>query len=101
MHNDETMVSLVNIALKLNVNFREYDRISISAKAIIRLDDRSFEGEAKILSLKGAYVTLDHRMQINSTVTVTIIDTLTSQVLPDMKATVVSTTEHGVGLRFD
>jgi len=101
MHSDETMASLVNIALKLNENFREFARIPISAKAIIGSDDGSFEGEAKILSLKGVYVTLDHPMQINSTVTVTIIDTLTSRVLADMKATVVSTTEHGVGLRFD
>lgn len=101
MHIDDTMVSLVNLALKLNQDVREFTRIPINAKAIILLDDQVLEGEAKILSLKGAYVTLDTPIKINSSVTVTIIDTLTSRVLPDMKATVVSTTENGVGLRFD
>lgn len=101
MHTDDTMASLVNLALKLNQDFREFARFPIDAKAIICLDDQVFEGEGKILSLKGAYVTLDHPIEMNSSVTVTIIDRRTSQVLADMKATVVSTTENGVGLRFD
>ena len=101
MHIDDTMASLVNLALKLNQDFREFTRIPINAKAIILLKGQVFEGEAKLLSLKGAYVTLDHPIEMNSSVTVTIVDTRTSQVLPNMKATVVSITEHGVGFRFD
>lgn len=98
---DDTMASLVNLALKSNQDFRKSARFEINAKAIIRLADQVFEGEAKILSLKGAYVTLDNPIEISSPVTVTIIDRSTSQVLADINATVVSITEHGIGLRFD
>jgi hypothetical protein len=101
MHTEETMASLVNLALRLNQDFREFARFPIDAKATIRLADQVFEGEGKILSLKGAYVTVEHPIELNSSVTVTITDRRTSQVLADMKATVVSATEHGVGLRFD
>ena len=70
MHMDDTMASLVNLALRLNEDFRQFARIPINAKAIIRLADQVFEGEAKILSLKGAYVTVNHPIEMNSSVTV-------------------------------
>lgn len=101
MNVENTMAPLVSVALKINREVRQYTRIPINAEATLLIDDQVIEGKVVLLSLKGAYVMLDNPIEVSTSVIVTISDTLTSNVLSDMKATVVSATENGVGLRFE
>jgi hypothetical protein len=91
---------IVALSIKLTEGKREYSRIQVHGKATIRIDDVIIKGEVENLSLKGAYVTSDTLIEVGTSVIVTIVDTLTSQILSEVKAKVVRVTGNGIGLQF-
>lgn len=80
---------------------RNFARLALHAKANIHQNDLTIEGEVENLSMKGVYVTVQKKFQLNDSVAVTIYHTLTPQVLCDLKARVVRLTDRGMGLQFE
>ncbi|UFS69240.1 PilZ domain-containing protein [Geomonas sp. RF6] len=80
---------------------RNFARLALHARANITQDGQVLEGEVENLSMKGVFVKSPRRMDIGDNVAVTIYHTLTPQVLCDLKARVVRTTEKGMGLQFE
>lgn len=80
---------------------RNFARLALHAKANIHQDDRTIEGEVENLSMKGVFVTVAQKLDLNESVAVTIYHTLTPQVLCDLRAKVVRLTDRGMGLQFE
>jgi hypothetical protein len=80
---------------------RNFARLALHAKANIHQDDLTIEGEVENLSMKGVFVTVAKKLELNDSVAVTIYHTLTPQVLCDLKAKVVRVTDKGMGLQFE
>jgi hypothetical protein len=80
---------------------RTYARRTLHARALLHKKGCIVVGEVVDLSMNGAYVTSAVQMEVNDTVTVTIFQTLTPQILSDLKARVVRVTERGMGLQFE
>ena len=80
---------------------RNFARLALHARANITQHGQVIEGEVENLSMKGVFVKSPRRIDIGDTVAVTIYHTLTPQVLCDLKAKVVRTTEKGMGLQFE
>jgi hypothetical protein len=78
---------------------RVYERLDLSTKAHIQLDDEVVEGEVKNLSISGAFVTSVRSMELNTEVELSIDDPLTEN-LNNLKAKVARVTDGGVGLHF-
>jgi hypothetical protein len=93
--------TILNSALKMNEEKRQFTRISLQAKVSMLVDDQVIEGDLVNISLQGAFVTSDRLIEINTSMTITIFDTPTSRVISDVKAKVVRVMGNGVGLRFD
>ncbi|ACH40130.1 PilZ domain protein [Citrifermentans bemidjiense Bem] len=80
---------------------RNFARLALHAKANIHQNDLTLEGEVENLSMKGVFVTVAKKLDLNDAVSVTIYHTLTPQVLCDLKAKVVRITDKGMGLQFE
>lgn len=76
---------------------REFTRLTMHAKAIMRFGDHSIEGKVKNLSLKGAFVTADWQLGLDDIVALTIDNTLACGI----KAKVVRVKDNGMGLQFE
>jgi len=95
-----TITTILNTALKLNEEKRKYARIPLQAKVTMAVDDQTVEGNLVNLSLNGAFVTTDRLIEVDSTITITILDTTASLNLTNVKAKVVRVMGNGVGLQF-
>ena len=73
---------------------RDFTRVVLHAKTIMRRDDQILDGELENLSLKGAFVAAGRQFGLNDVVTVIINDTLASGI----QAKVVRVTDKGVGV---
>ena len=76
---------------------RTFARRDLHARANMRLDDQSIEGEIENLSVKGAFVTSVRPMGLNDVVAFTIDDTP----ICGLKAKVVRVAGRGIGLQFE
>jgi hypothetical protein len=80
---------------------RMFTRIPIHSLAIILIDDEVIEGFVETISLNGAFVSLEKTIPIDSSVMITICDSKRVNTFLESKATVVSVTSDGVGLKFE
>jgi len=101
MKDDNTVHMIFNLALKSTEQKRKFARFPVHAKAQILTGDQIIEGEIDNLSLKGTFVKTHEPIKIDTIVTITIFDTLTTHEISNMRARVVMTTEDGFGLQFE
>jgi hypothetical protein len=87
-------------ALRVNEEQRKFPRIPVVARVSLLVADRHIEGELVNLSLNGALVISEEAVELNSSVTITILDTPASRGMAEMKAKVVRVQGNGLGLRF-
>ena len=97
----DSAVPIVNLALKLNEEKRQFARFPVHAKGILLIDNRIIHCEVENVSLGGAYVSLDTPIEINTSVIFTIFGTATTGALSCVEAKVVRVTENGVALNFE
>jgi hypothetical protein len=97
----DTASMILNSALKVNEEKRKSTRIPLSAKVSMLIDDCVIEGLLVDLSLNGAFVTSEVRIEANSSVILTIVDNSTTRIISDVKARVVRVAGNGVGLQFE
>jgi hypothetical protein len=101
MKDDNAVDMMFYLALKSTEQKRKFVRFSVQAKVKVLMGDRIIEGEIDNLSLKGTFVRTNEFIKINSSVTISIFDSLTTHVISNLKAKVVMTTEDGYGLEFE
>jgi hypothetical protein len=100
MRENGAISAIFDSALQVNQEKRKFTRIALSARVIMLVDEKVIEGELVNLSLNGAFVRPAKPVEVNSPVTITILDSSASGSLPDLKAKVVRVTEEGIGLQF-
>lgn len=80
---------------------RKFDRFGFRAEALITHNDVTFKGEVEDLSLRGLFVKTEHPLAVDDTVSVAInFDGTDEKFSFSIPATVVRTTETGIGLSF-
>jgi len=101
MKDGNTVDMIFNLALKSTEQKRKFVRFPVHAKAQILTGDHIIEGEIDNLSLKGTFVRTRQHAKIDTIVTISIFDTLTTHEISNLKARVIMTTEDGFGLQFE
>jgi hypothetical protein len=76
---------------------RSFARLALRAKANLVANDQTIEAEVVDFNMEGLFLKTVQRIEKNSTVAVTIINTP----IQDMEAKVVRVTDSGMGLRFE
>lgn len=80
---------------------RKFARLAMHSDTNIKFDSTIYSGTVRDLSMKGAFVTTDVRIPVNETVEVTIYTSSTPNMLCDLQARIVRSTEYGIGLEFE
>ena len=75
---------------------RKHTRLALHSKANIQIGDQSIEAESENLSLNGAFVAADWRVELNDEVAFNF-----SHIPISAKAKVVRVTDKGIGLQFE
>jgi hypothetical protein len=101
MAEQDRIKMILDSALRVNEEKRKSTRFDMQAKVTMHLNGAILEGDLVNLSMHGAFVKTASRIEINSSVIVTIFDTPTSRIISDVKAKVVRLMDGGIALRFE
>ncbi|WP_243375305.1 PilZ domain-containing protein [Geotalea sp. SG265] len=80
---------------------RKFARLAMHADTNIKLNNVIYSGTVRDLSMKGAFVMTNASVPIDRMVEVTIYTSSTPNLLCDLQAKVVRSTEYGIGLEFE
>ncbi|ACM21556.1 PilZ domain protein [Geotalea daltonii FRC-32] len=80
---------------------RKFARLAMHSDTNIKFNNTMYSGTVRDLSMKGAFVTTDVLIPVNETVEVTIYTSSTPNMLCDLQAKVIRSTEYGIGLEFE
>lgn len=80
---------------------RKFARLAMHSDTNIKFNNAIYGGTVRDLSMKGAFVVSDARIPVDGMVEVTIYTSSTPNLLCDLHAKVVRSTEFGIGLEFE